>query len=94
MYTQKQTEEIFAQTLKSTKVPGIKSVAFKHLTFGDAPFRVESIHVSDKRSVSECVCVYVGVFVCSCPCPLSQRCCSQPLRRHDAFGNPSRQRLM
>jgi len=42
-------EDIFEQTLKVTKVPGVKSIGFKHLTFGDAPFRVESIHVTDKH---------------------------------------------
>jgi hypothetical protein len=46
------TEQIFEQQLKAMKVPGIKKVGFKQLTFGDAPFRVESIHVSDKRRVS------------------------------------------
>uniref|UniRef100_A0A7S0RQP9 C2 domain-containing protein n=1 Tax=Chlamydomonas leiostraca TaxID=1034604 RepID=A0A7S0RQP9_9CHLO len=45
----KMTEGIFEQQLKAMKVPGIKKIAFKQLTFGDAPFRVESIHVSDKR---------------------------------------------
>lgn len=35
------------------KVPGIKSISFKQLTFGDAPFRVESIHVSDKHKVGQ-----------------------------------------
>lgn len=47
----KLTEDVFDQQLKAMKLPGIKRVGFKQLTFGDAPFRVESIHVSDKRTV-------------------------------------------
>ena len=35
-------EELCADMLKQTKVPGMKSIAFKQLTFGDAPFRIES----------------------------------------------------
>lgn len=44
-----QVEGIFEQTLKTMKVPGIKKVGFKQLTFGDAPFRVESIHVNEHQ---------------------------------------------
>ncbi|KAJ9533893.1 hypothetical protein QJQ45_026980 [Haematococcus lacustris] len=44
-----QTEAVFEQQLRSLKVPGLKSIAFKQLTFGDAPFRVESVLVSDKQ---------------------------------------------
>jgi hypothetical protein len=42
-------EDIFEQTLKVTKVPGVKSIGFKNLTFGDAPFRIESITVGDRH---------------------------------------------
>ncbi len=45
------TEGIFEQTLKTMKVPGIKRIGFKQLTFGNAPFAVESIYVSDKHQV-------------------------------------------
>lgn len=44
-------EDIFEQTLKVMKVPGVRAIGFKHLTFGDAPFRVNSMTVSDKHGV-------------------------------------------
>eukprot|EP00983_Pelagomonas_calceolata_P038698 1136876-Pelagomonas_calceolata.AAC.1 len=40
-------EDMFRQTLKVQKIPGVKGISFKYLTFGDAPFRVDSIEVND-----------------------------------------------
>lgn len=36
------------ETLKTLKSKGVNSIGFKHLTFGDAPFRVEAMHVGPR----------------------------------------------
>jgi len=56
------TENIFEEVLKVNKVPGIRSIGFKQLTFGDAPFRVESIWVNEDGS--EGMEMEVGVRWC------------------------------
>ncbi|KAF5826767.1 hypothetical protein DUNSADRAFT_2081 [Dunaliella salina] len=40
-------EEQFHNALKVQKIPGVRDIGFKHFTFGDVPFNVETIKVND-----------------------------------------------
>eukprot|EP00798_Chlamydomonas_sp_ICE-L_P011463 gene11463-34177_t len=47
---QQTTETVLKDLLTQVPVPGIKSMKFSHLTFGEAPFRIESIYVNPDTS--------------------------------------------
>eukprot|EP00200_Dunaliella_tertiolecta_P001773 CAMPEP_0202346946 /NCGR_PEP_ID=MMETSP1126-20121109/5518_1 /ASSEMBLY_ACC=CAM_ASM_000457 /TAXON_ID=3047 /ORGANISM="Dunaliella tertiolecta, Strain CCMP1320" /LENGTH=747 /DNA_ID=CAMNT_0048938425 /DNA_START=160 /DNA_END=2400 /DNA_ORIENTATION=+ len=57
-------EDMFRQTLKVQKIPGVKGISFKYLTFGDAPFRVDSIEVNDHHGKEKALVMEVEMRWC------------------------------